>query len=327
MRRREFIALCGGAAIATPWWAAAQSSSKVYRIGLFNAGAPMTDASPFGAPLIRGLAQQGYAQGQNLVFERRGAEGRLDRLPDLINELVASKVDVICTLGYPPALAAKQGTVLPVVVFAAGDPVDTGLVNSLARPGGNLTGVSDVASELSAKRMELLKEIVPGLRRVAMLWNADDLGMTLRYRASDMAAKAMGISVQALGVREPDDFEQAFAAMNRDRPDAILMVSDSLTTLNRKRVFTFAAAHQLPAIYEWDYIVREGGLMSYAPDLDESFVRVAALVDRILKGAKPAELPFEQPTRYRFAINLKTARSLGLTIPPTILIRADEVIE
>jgi putative tryptophan/tyrosine transport system substrate-binding protein len=224
-------------------------------------------------------------------------------------------------------LIAKKGTTLPVVVFAAGDPVAAGLVDSLARPGGNLTGISDVAAELSAKRMELLREIAPGLRRVAMLWNADDLAMTLRYKASDVAAKAMGISVQALGVREPDDFAQAFAAMNSERPDAILMVSDSLTMLNRKRVFEFAAAQRVPAIYEWDFVVREGGLMSYSMDLDESLGRVAALIDRVLKGAKPAELPFEQPTIFRFVLNMKTAKTLSLEIPPTLLARADEVIE
>ena len=262
-----------------------------------------------------------------IVFERRGAEGRLERLPRLVAELVASNVDVIVTFGFPPALAAKQGTTIPVVAFAAGDPVATGLIDSLGRPGGNLTGFSDQAAELSAKRMELLKEIAPQLRRVAMLWNADDLGMTLRYKASDVAAKAMGISVQALGVREPDDFEQAFAAMNREKPDAILMVSDSLTTLNRKRVIDFAAAQRLPAIYEWEFIAREGGLMSYSMDLDESFERVAALIDRILKGAKPAELPCEQPTRFDFVLNLKTARALGITVPPSLLVQADEVIE
>jgi ABC-type uncharacterized transport system substrate-binding protein len=327
MKRRDFIQVLGGALIAAPWGAQAQTGPKVHRIGLLSAAAPMADNSPFGVPLIRGLAQHGYTQGRNVVFERRGAEGHLDRLPRLVDELAASKVDVIVTTGYPPALAAKQGTTIPVVAILTGDPVATGLVDGLARPGGNLTGVSDVAAELSAKRMELLKEIAPGLRRVALLWNADDRGMTVRYQASDVAAKAMGLIVQPLGVREPDDFEQAFAGMKRERPDAILMVSDSLTMLNRKRVFEFAAAHRLPAIYEFDFVVREGGLMSYSMDLEEGFGRVAALVDRILKGAKPAELPIEQPTRFRFVLNLKTAKALGLDVPATLLARADEVIE
>ena len=180
---------------------------------------------------------------------------------------------------------------------------------------------------LHPRRLELLKEIVPNLHRVAVLWNANDLGMTLRYRASEAGAQVLGVGVQPLGVREPDDFEHAFEAMNRDMPDAILMVSDSLTILNRKRVFEFAAAHRLPAIYEFDFLVREGGLMSYGPDLDESFDRVAALVDRILKGVAPAELPCEQPTLFRFALNLKTAKSIALEVPPILLVRADEVIE
>jgi putative tryptophan/tyrosine transport system substrate-binding protein len=208
------------------------------------------------------------------------------------------------------------------VAFFAGDPVGTGLVDSLARPSGNLTGISDVSAEVTPKRLELLKQIAPDLRRVAVLWNADDLGMTLRYRASEAGAHALGVTIQPLGVREPQDFDHAFGTMRRDRPDAILMVADPLTTLNRRRVFEFAAAHRLPAIYELTPFVRDGGLMSYGPDLDETLGRVAGLVDRILKGATPEELPFEQPTLFPFALNLKTAKSLGLEIPPTLLARA-----
>jgi len=325
--RRAFLTLLGSAAVAWPYAVSAQPPAKVYRIGLLSSGAPVTDASPNGAALIRGLAQHGYALGRNLAFERRGAEGHLDRLPRLVDELVASKVDAIVTIGYPSALAAKQSTLIPVVAVNAGDPVGTSLAESLARPGGHITGISDVSAELTPKRMELLKTMAPGLRRVAMLWNAADLGMTLRYQASQAGAQAMGLSVQPLGVREPDDFEQAFAAMQRDMPDAILMVTDSLTILNRKRVFEFAAAHRLPAIYEFDFLVRDGGLMSYGPDSDESVDRAAALVDRILKGAKPADLPFEQPTRFRLVINLKTAKALGLAVPTMLLATADEVIE
>jgi putative ABC transport system substrate-binding protein len=251
----------------------------------------------------------------------------MDRLPSLVDELVRSEVDVIVAFGYPCALAAKQGTTLPIVTFTTGDPVGTGLVDSLGRPGGNITGISDVSAEVTPKRLQLLKEVAPRLRQVAMLWNAADLGMTLRYRAAEAVAKAMDVSIQPLGVREPNDFDQAFAAMNTDMPDAILMVSDALTALNRKRVFEFAAAHRLPAIYENDGYARDGGLMSYGPDLNESLARVAALVDRILKGAKPAELPFEQPTLFRFVLNLKTAKSIGLNVPPTLIALADEVIE
>jgi putative tryptophan/tyrosine transport system substrate-binding protein len=325
MRRREFIIVLGGTAVAWPLRALAQTPAQVYRVGLLNPGG--LDAGPFEKPLLRGLAQHGYVSDQNLVIERRGAGGHRDRLPQLVAELVATKVEVIIALGYLPVLAAKQGTTLPVVVFSAGDPVATGLAESLARPGGHLTGISDVSAEVTPKRLDLLKEFAPGLRQVAMLWNADDLAMTLRYKAAQAGAQTLGISVQPLGVREPADFDQAFAAMNRDMPDAILMVSDPLTNLNRRRVFEFAAAHRLPAIYEYDFIVRDGGLMSYGLDLNESFDLLGALVDRILKGAKPAELPFEQPTRFRFAFNLKTAKSIGFETPASLLARADELIE
>jgi len=230
-------------------------------------------------------------------------------------------------IGYPAALAAKTVGIPTVIAYGAGDPVATGLVESLARPGGMVTGISDVATTLSTKRLSLLKELLPKLRRVAMLWNKDDLGMSLRYEASAKAAESLGVNVQALGVREPNDFNGVFEAMDREPPDAILMVSDSLTTLNRKRVFDYAAAKRLPAIYEYDSLARDGGLMSYGPDLKESLVRAASMVDRIFRGAKPSELPFEQPTHYLFVINLKTARSIGIEIPAILLALADEVIE
>jgi len=248
-------------------------------------------------------------------------------LPLLAHELAAAKVDVIVTTGFPPALAAKA-TGLPTVAAAGvGDPVATGLIETLARPGTNVTGISDDAGELSTKRLGVLKELLPQLRRVAMLWNQDDLGMSLRYKASSEAAAGLGVAVQALGVREPDDFNIAFAAMDHDRPDAILMVSDSLTVLNRKRVFDYAAAHSLPAIYESEMYVRDGGLMSYGADSAESYRRAAGFVDQILRGAKTAELPFERPTRYVFAINLRTAIATSIQMPPLLLARADAVIE
>jgi putative ABC transport system substrate-binding protein len=325
MKRRDFAALLGGSAAAWPLRALAQAPAKVYRVGLLNPAG--LDAGPFEAALIRGLAQHGYVPDRNLTLERRGAGGHPDRLPQLVAELVTSKVEAIITLGYLPALAAKEGTTLPVVVFSAGDPVATGLATSLARPGGHLTGISDVSAEVTPKRLELLKQFAPNLHRVAMLWNADDLAMTLRYKAAEEGARVLGIAVQPLGVREPADFDQAFEAMNREMPDAILMVSDPLTNLNRKRVFEFAEEHRLPGVYEYDFIVRAGGLMSYGPDLDESFDRVGALVDRILKGAAPADLPFEQPTRFRIALNLRTAKEIGFEVPASLLDRADEVIE
>src|SRR3954451_10569839 len=323
--RRDVLA--GLALAAMPGGTAAQTGSKVYRVGLLTPTVPLADTSPFGAPLIRGLAQHGYKLDRNLVFERRGAETHLDWLPRLVEELVASNVDVIVAFGYPVALAIKQGTTLPAVISGAGDPVGTGLVDNLAHPRGHLTGISDVSAELTPKRLDFLKEVAPGLRRVAALWNAADLGMTLRYRATEAAAQTLGVEIQPMGVREPDDFEEAFAAMKREMPDGFLMVSDALTTLNRQRVYDFAAEHHVPAIYELDFLVRDGGLMPYGPDQDESLERVAALVDRILKGAKPADLPFEEPTRFRLAINLKTAKALGLTVPDWLLGRADEVIE
>lgn len=327
MRRREFIAVASLVAI-TPWRVAAQPASRTYRVGLLSRGAAITDSSSTGAALIRGLAQRGYSLDRNLVFERRGAEMRVELLPRLVDQLVASKVDVIFAVSYPAALAAKNGTTLPVVVFSTGDPVATGLVDSLARPGGHLTGVSDLTLELSPKRLELLKEMTPGLRRVAMLWNAADPGMTLRYRASEAAAHVLGLTVEPLGVRELEDFERAFAAMTANKPDAMLVVTDGLTMRHRRRVFEFATANKLPALYEeLDFLVRDGGLMFYGPETQESLDRVASLIDRILKGAKPQDLPFEQPTRFRFILNLKTAKALGLAIPQSIVLRADEVIE
>ncbi|HUK10076.1 MAG TPA: ABC transporter substrate-binding protein [Stellaceae bacterium] len=315
MKRRDLIRLAVGTALAPPLRAFAQAPAKVYRIGLLG----FAKGSPFEVPLMQGLARHGYVVDKNLTIERRA--------PSALAELVASQPDAIIAGGYAAAVAVKQGTTLPSVVFSAGDPVGIGLVESLARPGGHLTGVSDVSVEVTPKRLELLKEFAPKLRRVAMLWNADDPAMTLRYRASEAGAKALDINVQALGVREPADFDQAFSAMVQDMPDAILMVSDPLTNLNRKRVFEFATVHRLPGIYEYDFIVRDGGLMSYGIDLDEAFDRVGDLVDRILKGAKPSDLPFEQPTRFRFALNLTAAKAIGVEPSASLLARADEVIE
>ena len=326
MRRREFITLLTGAAMAVPRLAQAQPS-KVYRLATLSPGAPFADKSPFGAILVRVLGERGYTLGQNLAFEPHGAMGQLNKLPGLLQEIKANKADAIVVVGFPVALAAKATGIPTVVAFGAGDPVATGLVDGLARPGGNITGISDVATTLSTKRLSLLKQLSPNMRRVAMLWNKDDLGMSMRYEASASTAKSIGVVVQPLGVRAPDDFDEAFAAMKREPPDAILMVSDSLTTLNRKRVFDFAAERKLPAIYEYDFLVRDGGLMSYGADLKESFERAGDLVARIFKGARPADLPFEQPTRYPFVINLKTAKAMGLEIPPMLVALADEVIE
>ena len=288
MRSAGFVAGFVAALAIGAAGAGAQTSGATYRVGLLSVGADPTDRSPFGAGLIRGFARQGFALGRNLAFERRAAHGQLDRLPLLVDQLVADKVAIIVTSGYPAALAAKQHATLPIVAVQAGDPVEDGLAASFARPGGRVTGLSEVAVELSAKRLALLKEAVPGIHRVAMLWNAEDLGMSLRYKGAEAQARGLGIEVELLGVHAPEGFEGAFAAMMRRPPDAILMVSDVLTTLNRKRVFDFAAAHKLPAIYEYDFLVREGGLMSYGPDVGEMYDRAAGLAVRILKGADPA---------------------------------------
>jgi putative tryptophan/tyrosine transport system substrate-binding protein len=235
---------------------------------------------------------------------------------------------VIITQGYPAALAAKQrGGDTPIVVTNSGDPVATGLAASFAHPGGNVTGISDVASELSAKRLALLKEAVPSAHKVAVLWNADDFGMTLRYQAAEVEARRLDMVIMPLGVHAPDDFDTAFSEMTKTPPDAILMVTDILTVLNRKRVMEYAGEHHLPAIYEYASLVRDGGLMAYGPDVDTIFDRAAGLADRILKGAKTGDLPLELPTRFQFAINLKTAKAIGLTIPEGILLQADDVIE
>jgi ABC-type uncharacterized transport system substrate-binding protein len=328
MKRREFITLIGGAATAWPLAARAQQTGKIYRIGLLSGGAPIGPLDERRKSLLSSLALHGFVEGRNIILEQRWADAHLDRLGALATELKAAKVDVIVTNGYPAALAAKLSTKeIPIVITGAGDPVATGLVDGLAQPGGNLTGVSEISTELSAKRLEILKEAVPNLRLVAMLWNAADLGMSLRYRSAEDAARVLGIKVQTLGVREPNDFDQAFTEMTRTRPDAILMVSDALTILNRKRVVEFAAENRLPTIFEAGALVHEGGLMSYGPKQSEIAERVAEFIVRILGGARPADLPLELPTHFELLINLKTAKALGLTVPPSLLARADEVIE
>jgi putative ABC transport system substrate-binding protein len=304
----------------------AQTAVKPRRVGLLSSGAPFTDTSPVVTGLTAGFSKRGYIVGTSLLFERRAAEAHQERLPQLIDDL-KSQAELIITNAYAAARVAKDRSNVPVVAITGADPVATGLIDSMARPGGNVTGIGEVAAELSAKRLEVLRDAFPSLHKIAMLWNANDLGMTLRYKSADAAAKTLGFEVQPLGVREPEDFVAAFAAMTRDRPDAILMVADALTALNRKRVFEFAGQLKLPAIYEYEFLVRDGGLMSYGPDMGEVYDRAAALADRILRGARPADLPFEQPTRFRLVINKKTLEALGLTISSAILMRADEVID
>ena len=283
--------------------AVAQPSQKVFRVALLSGAGRTPDGAPPGL-LREAMRQLGYIQGQNVAYEARFAEGDAERLPALATELVGLKVDVIATLGGPAAIAAKQATsTIPIVMArAAGDAVAAGLIASLARPGGNVTGLTDESVQLSAKRMELLKEAVPKAAVIAVLWNANDQGMTLRYQEIERAARILKVDVQALGVRRPEDFAEAFAAMTRRRPDAMFLVADPLTTMN-------------------------GGLMSYGSNIEDDFRRAAFYIDRILKGTKPANLPAEQPTRHYLTINAKTAAILGLTLPPALLFRADQLYQ
>ena len=322
--RRTFIA--AAAAFTLPRTVARAQSDKLYKVGLLAPGAP--DQGLPGPDIVRSFSDRGYVEGKTIAFERRAAKGQVGQLPSLVEDLVAQHVDVIMTSGYPAAKAAKDraGTT-PVVVTLSGDPVATGLAASLARPGGNVTGVSEVASELSAKRLALLKEAVPSIKSVAVLWNADDFGMTLRYQAAEAEAKRSGMLIVPLGVHQPDDFNTAFSEMTKNLPDAILMVTDVLTILNRQRVMDFAAEHRLPAIFEFAFLVHQGGLMAYGPNVNDVYDRAAELADRIFKGAKPADLPLELPTRFDLAVNLKTAKALGLDIPQSILLQATDVIE
>jgi putative ABC transport system substrate-binding protein len=327
MKRRDVLKLLAGATIAAPYGAAAQTPAKVYRLGTLTVGPPVPPTAGAGAMLVAGLAKRGFTLGQNLAYETRGAAGNMGQMANLVQELKAANVDVVVTFGYPSAAAAKASGVPTVIASGSGDPVKTGLVASLARPGGNVTGIADDAAALSTKRLGYLKALSPQLRKVAMLWNKDDLGMSQRYDASASAAKEIGVTVLPLGVRAPDDFNVAFTAMDSDPPDAILMVTDSLTNLNRRRVFEYALQHKLPAIYEQDFITRDGGLMSYGADPSESLDRAAELAAKIFQGAKPADLPFELPTRYLFVFNMKTAKAMNLAVPPTFIALADEVIE
>ena len=312
------VALCSGAM--------AQSSTKVFRIGLVHVGIP---GSCILSPALKdAFARRGYIEDKTVIFERFAAEGRLERLPDAVDRMISDKVGLLATCGYPAALAAAQRAPgIPVVVMNAGDPVETGMVESLAHPGGHVTGVSEVASDLSAKRLQLLKEAVPSVHTVALLWNQNDLAMQMRCAAAEAEAKKLGIATQLLGVRAPNDFADAFGEMDRHPPDAILLVADSLTVINHQAVFDYAMAHHLPDMEELDLLAHIGGLMAYSIDENEVFDRLAAQSDRILHGAKPADLPPELPTRFHFSVNLKTAHSLGLTVPEATQLRADDVIE
>ena len=310
---------------SAPLAADAQQARKVFRIG-FLLISP-SQAAPSIEAFREALRERGYAEGQNIVFEVRCAEGRVEPLPDLATELVRLGVDIIVTQGTPAARAAKNATsTIPIVMAAGLDPVETGLVASLARPGGNLTGVTSTVPELSGKTLELLREIVPRVPRVAVLWNHVNPANALMVRETEVAARAFGVQLQSLGVRDASELESAFAAIIKERARALLVLAEPLFLTHRKRIVDLAATHRLPAMYERRDFVDAGGLMSYGVNFPDDFRRVATFVDKILKGAKPADLPVEQPTRFELVINLKTAKALGLTIAQSVLMRADEVI-
>jgi len=277
----------------------------------------------------QGLRELGWVEGQNLVIDYRSAEGKLDRLPDLAAELVRLKVDIIVAVPTPAAAAAKNAIeTIPIVMIGVGDPVGTGLIASLARPGGNATGLSfSVGLEIAGKLLELLKETVPKVRRVAILSNPANPVQPLLIREVNVAARSLGVQLQHLEARGPNEFDGAFAAMAKERVGALLIVADGMLIFHRTRLADLAARSRLPAAYGWREHVEAGGLMSYGPSLRDLFRRAATYVDKILKGAKPADLPVEQPTKFELVINLKTAKALGLTIPQSVLGRADQVIE
>jgi ABC-type uncharacterized transport system substrate-binding protein len=305
----------------------AQPRGKPWRVGFLSGGARPADGVP-PLPLRQALVALGYVEQQNLVYECRWAEAQQERLPALAVELVRANVDVIVTVGGPATAASRKATsTIPIVMALVGDADGIGLINSLAYPGGNVTGVTDQSTELSAKRLELLKEALPRAERIAVLYNADDQGMVLRYDNVAKAAHTLRVTVQQLGVREPNDFETAFGAMTKQRPDAMYLVTDALTLLNRKRVMEFAALHRIPAMYESSNLVQDGGLMSYGASQDDNYRRAASYVDRLFKGATPGSLPVERPSRYHLAINVKTAKALGLTLPQPFLLRADQIVE
>jgi ABC-type uncharacterized transport system substrate-binding protein len=325
MRRRDLLAWAGGATVVWPLVARGQPARKLKRIGVVEPGSA---PDPFFDAFRDGLRELGYTEGRDLLLEVRWAEGESDRLDELAAELVALNVDVIKTLSTPAALAARRATTtIPVVFVGVGDPVGVGLVPSLAHPQGNMTGIANLAPELSAKRLEILREVVPNLTPIGMLWNDTNPSMVLRAQQSEQAAAAMGVTLQSYGVHDLIAFDPAFDAMVSARTAAIMTLADPFTRAHRKRIIDFAAERHLPAIYELREFVTAGGLLSYGPSFRDMERRSAVLVDKILRGVKPADIPVELPTRFELVINLGTARALGLTIPPSILVRADEVIE
>ena len=318
----RFTALAAVLLFAASLPAHGQPRGKVARLGVLLFGTPDPNLDAF----VVGLRDLGYIEGRTVALEYRSAEGRPERVRDLALEIVALKPDVIVVLGGDMVPFVKDATsTIPVVMLTSQDPVEAGVVTSFARPGGNLTGVAFVSSETAGKRLQFLKEAAPSLTRVAVLWNPDHPDG--EYRDTEAAARRLGVHIQSLEVRRPEDFAGAFQAATRARAEALMVVSSRLMNLNRSRILEFASKQRILLVTGWGPWARAGGLLSYGPDLDTLVKRAATHVDKILRGAKPADLPVEQPTKFELVVNLKTAKALGLTIPPSLLGRADQVIE
>jgi putative ABC transport system substrate-binding protein len=326
MAIKTTILLLVGLALASVNLADAQQPGKVRRIGILSAQSSSVASSRVEA-FRKGLIELGYTEGKNITIEHRYADGRLERLPDLAAEIIRLKVDVILALGTPAALATKQATTTIPIVMTGGDPVRARIVASLARPGGNVTGLSDATVDVSTKRLELLKEIVPKLSRVAILWNPLNPTNPLQLKDTQAAAPALGLTVYTVEVKGVDDFDRAFAAIKKDGAGGLLVSGDPMFGTEGERIVDFAVKNRLPVMHAGLGIVERGGLIAYSTSLPDLAHRAAIYVDKILKGAKPADLPVEAAMKFEFIINLKAAKQIGLTIPPNVLARADKVIK
>jgi len=327
MQRRKFIALLGAVAALPVAARAQQQAGKVYRIGILEPTSQTLNGDNLDA-FRQGLHEFEYIEGQNLVIEYRSADGHNERFPNLATELARLNVDLILARGTPAALAARNATrTIPIVLLGVGDPVAQGLVASLAHPGANITGLSAVATELYAKRLELLTELVPRVARVAFLTNMGNPNEQFNWEQIETAARALGIRSQLLDVRKPEDFGRAFDDASEQRVDGLVVALDGLLLENQRPIVDLAAKHRLPAVYGSSEFIIPGGLAAYGPSYSDLYRRAANYVHKILKGAKPADLPIELPTKFQLLINLKAAKALGLTVPPTLVSRADEVIE